>query len=143
MVVRKQKRSRKQRGKSSHGWGFSKRHRGKGHKGSSGHGKRGAHREGMFYSRGEEPLGKHGMQFKPRVFKLPVKTVSLEMIDRNVQSWGKKEGNMFEIDLTKLGYTKVLSDGKINHKLKIICHKFSESAKKKIEGAGGQAIQPK
>ena len=140
MVVRKSKRSRHQRGRTTGGWGFSKRHRGKGSRGGhgySGAGKRGAHRESFYHARGIEPLGKKGIQFKPRTFKVPEKTITIEEIDRNASKWGT------EVDLTKLGFTKVLGQGKLTHKLKVTCHQFSESAKKKIEEAGGQIVQPK
>jgi len=146
MVVRKAKRNRHQRGRTTGGWGFSKRHRGKGSRGGHGHsgtGKRGAHNESYYYSKGIEPLGKVGMQFKARTYKMPVKTISLEMVDKHAEAWGKKTQDIIEIDLTSKGFTKVLSNGTVNHKLKVICYQFSESAKKKIEEAGGQAVQPK
>jgi large subunit ribosomal protein L15 len=139
MVVRKNKKSRKQRGKTSHGWGFSKRHRGKGHKGTSGHGKRGAHRESMFHAQGIEPIGKHGILFKPRVIKIPVRAISLEELDRKIEQLGTKQGDFYLVDLTKHGYNKVLGDGKLTHKAKIICANFSEPAKAKIKKAGGEA----
>ncbi len=141
MVVRKQKRGRYQRGRRTGGWGFGKRHRGKGSRGGHGHsgiGKRGAHKVSFYTAHGGSiVLGKRGMQFKARTYKIPVKTISIEEIDRNAGKWGH------EIDLIKLGYTKVLGQGTLNHKLKIICHQFSESAKKKIEKAGGEAVMPK
>ena len=147
MVVRKAKRNRHQRGRRTCGWGFGKRHRGKGSRGGHGHsgaGKRGAHNVSFYTAHGGSiTLGKRGMQFKVRTYKQPVKIISIETIDAHMHEWGKKVGDVMELDLTKLGYTKVLSSGKLNHKLKIICQQFSESAKKKIEEAGGQAVQPK
>ncbi|MEM4248193.1 MAG: uL15m family ribosomal protein [Candidatus Nanoarchaeia archaeon] len=143
MVVRKQKKSRKQRGKTSHGWGFSKRHRGKGHQGTSGVGKRGAHRESTFHAQGFEPIGKYGMQFKPRVAKVPVKPISIEELDRRIEHLGTKQGDVFVVDLSKHGYNKVLGDGKLTHKVKVTCLSFSESAKEKIKKAGGEAAEAK
>lgn len=147
MVVRKAKRNRHQRGRTTGGWGFGKRHRGKGSRGGHGHsgaGKRGAHKVSFYTAHGGKiNLGKRGIQFKPRVYAIPVKVISLEGLDRNAKAWGTTSGGIIEVDLTKLGFTKVLSDGKLNHKLKVICHQFSEGAKKKIEGAGGQAVTPK
>ena len=35
---------------------------------------------------------------------------------------------------------KLLGDGELTKKLKVSAHRFSESAKEKIEKAGGQAI---
>jgi len=170
MVVRKQKRSRYQRGRRTGGWGFGKRHRGKGSRGGHGHsgaGKRGAHKVSFYTAHGGTiSLGKRGMQFKARTYKIPVKTISIEELDKMASRLEKKVnvGQVMEaakkfaeeqklgtlakeamciIDLSKEGYTKVLGQGKLNHKLKIICHQFSESAKKKIEKAGGEAVTPK
>jgi len=133
MVVRRQKKSRRQRGKTTYGWGFTKRHRGKGHKGTSGGGKRGAHRESSFYAKGIEPIGKHGIQFKPRVYKAPENLITIEELDKRFVN---------EVDLAKLGYTKVLGTGKLTHKIKVTCANFSDSAKEKIKAAGGEAIVP-
>jgi large subunit ribosomal protein L15 len=141
MVVRRQKKSRKQRGKTSHGWGFSKRHRGKGHKGSSGGGKRGAHRESTAHALGYEPIGKRGILFKPRVIKIPINPISIEELDRKIEQLGTKQGDIFIVDLAKHGYNKVLGKGKLTHKVKATCTSFSESAKRKIRAAGGEAIE--
>ena len=86
-------------------------------------------------------MGKRGIQFKPRTHQALTKTVSIETLDRNAKHWGKESQGILEVDLTKLGFTKVLSDGKLSHKLKVICHQFSEGAKKKIEAAGGSVIE--
>jgi large subunit ribosomal protein L15 len=45
-------------------------------------------------------------------------------------------------NLTRAGYDvlKILGNGELKKKLKISAHRFSESAKEKIEKAGGQAI---
>jgi len=45
-----------------------------------------------------------------------------------------------EIDVTALGYDKVLGAGKVNKAVTIKALSFTEGAKKKIESAGGKAI---
>src|SRR5512136_69417 len=110
MVVRRKKKSRKLRGSSTHGWGFGKRHRGKGNRGGHGHagvGKRGAHNETIYLSLGIEPLGKHGMSVKPRVVFQEYKAISLQGIEENLNNWQakkliEKSGDMYAIDLAKL-----------------------------------------
>ena len=52
-----------------------------------------------------------------------------------------KEGDAIVIDVTDLGYDKVLAKGNISKKLVIKSPKFSESAKFKIEEAGGEAVE--
>jgi large subunit ribosomal protein L15 len=46
-----------------------------------------------------------------------------------------------EVDLTKLGYGKVLGGGSLSKPLKIKAHLFSKKAKEKIQKAGGEAIE--
>jgi large subunit ribosomal protein L15 len=77
--------------------------------------------------------------FKPRVIKIPVRAISLEELDRKIEQLGTKQGDFYLVDLTKHGYNKVLGDGKLTHKAKIICANFSEPAKAKIKKAGGEA----
>ncbi len=45
-----------------------------------------------------------------------------------------------EIDLSKLGYGKLLGRGEIKQKLTVKVEKFSASAKEKLEKAGGKLI---
>lgn len=145
MVVRKQKKSRKLRGSTSHGWGFSKRHRGKGSRGGHGHagvGKRGAQKETFYLSKGIAPIGKVGISVKPRIVKIPVEAINLKEICEKLESWAsqktiEKNADVYAIDLSKLGYTKLLSDGKITKKLNIKCKSCSAKAKQKVESAGG------
>ena len=144
MVVRKRKRSRKQRGGTSHGWGFSKRHRGKGHKPyrGSGVGKRGAHRETIYLSKGIQPIGKHGMSVRPRRVVVPTILMNVKSIEERLDAFVKqgiaqKSGDSYSLDLTKLGFVKLLSDGQVSKKLSITCSSCSAKAKEKIVKAGG------
>ena len=51
------------------------------------------------------------------------------------------EGDAIVIDVTELGYDKVLAKGKISKTFKISAPKFSASAVEKIEEVGGEAIE--
>jgi len=145
MVVRKKKKSRKLRGSTSHGWGFSKRHRGKGSRGGHGFagvGKRGAQKETYYLSLGIEPIGKYGISVKPRCIKVLVKAINLKELCERLEFWIaqksiEKSADTYKIDLTKLGYTKLLADGKVTKKLNIKCKSCSAKAKQKVEAAGG------
>jgi ribosomal protein L15 len=44
---------------------------------------------------------------------------------------------MYTIDLMKLGYTKLLSDGHVSKRLNIKCKSCSVKAKQKVEAAKG------
>ncbi len=52
-----------------------------------------------------------------------------------------KEGDAIVIDVTDLGYDKVLGKGKITKTFKISAPQFSASAIEKIEEVGGEAIE--
>lgn len=132
------------RGSRTHGWGFGKRHRGKGHKPykGGGVGKRGAHRETYFLSKGLEPIGKHGISVLPRIVEDKVILFNLRDIQERLpeleqKKIAEKKADAYAVDLTKLGFVKVLSEGKITKKLNVICSSCSAKAKEKIEKAGG------
>ncbi|HKZ49752.1 MAG TPA: uL15m family ribosomal protein [Candidatus Nanoarchaeia archaeon] len=146
MPYRKKKRSRKHRGGRTHGWGFGKRHRGKGNKPyrAGGVGKRGAHRETFFSAHGGEPaIGKHGIQVKPRTTVVKGKVISLREMEEFMPKWlvekkaEKSSDGTIVLDLKKLGYTKLLSEGTVTRKMQITCASCSAKVKGKVEGAGG------
>ncbi len=128
------------RGARRHGWG--KHHRGKGNhggKGNAGRGKRAAHKKPSYRL---QPLGKYG-------FKNPNKTpaqvtISFRDIARKLPNWKtqklveEKNGMLF-IDLTKLGYTKLLGTGKLTTKMHLRIANASQKAIEKIKTMGGQA----
>jgi large subunit ribosomal protein L15 len=65
-------------------------------------------------------------------------------IDRFLEQGQAKEvGNRIELDLGKLGYTKLLGDGRIHRPVRITVEKCTEKAMQKIGQAGGEVIVPK
>ncbi|MEK6807760.1 MAG: uL15 family ribosomal protein [Nanoarchaeota archaeon] len=147
MVVKRAKKSKKFHGTRRHGYGFSKQHQGKGHrggKGNAGLGKRGQQRATLLYSKHIKHLGRIGAMVERRG-RTHEEAITLRDIDLRVEGWAsknlvKKEKDVFTIDIEALGYDKVVSSGKINHKIKVI-GAVSAEAKKKIEAAGGSAAQ--
>ncbi len=84
-------------------------------------------------------------------FKRPQKTiykfnpVNLDFLDEKLDELltkriAKKEKEKIVIDITELGYNKVLGKGRITKPVIIKAPKFSESATRKIEEAGGEAV---
>lgn len=67
----------------------------------------------------------------------------LEEQANNLIANGKasKDGDSIVIDVTELGYDKVLAKGKITKPFIISAHNFSSSAIEKIEELGGEAIE--
>jgi len=130
MVVRKRKKDTRQRGSYTHGWGSKKKHRGAGHRGGRGFagvGKRGASKKTKYLAVGIQPLGKSGM-IKIRN-KFDDKTINIGELE-------KKFPDQKEIDLTALGYDKLLGTGKLSKKINIKVSKISKRAKEKLEALG-------
>jgi large subunit ribosomal protein L15 len=132
MVVRKRRKMRKFRGKRSYGYGSHKKHRGGGSRG--GRGNAGMHKHKWSYTVKYEPnhFGKRGFK-RPIAAAKKVKAINLRHL--GALAAGKKK-----IDLTKLGYNKVLGAGRIQTAMEVVAEAFSKKAIEKIEAAGGKAV---
>jgi len=147
MVVYKRKKRVKLRGSKTHGWGAKKKHRGKGNKGGSGRagsGKRGDARKPSNW-KNLKYFGKYG--FKKKGLKENIKAINLSYLEDNFDNLISKkliteQGGFFFIDISKLGYNKLLSTGKITKKFKIQAKYASNKALEKIKKAGGEVIIP-
>ena len=130
MVVRRDKKSRKYRGKRNQGYGCHKKHRGSGSRGGSGDA--GMHKFKWSFTLNFDPghFGKHGFAPPKAVFK-NLKTINVDEIEALA-------GSKKKIDLGALGYDKVLGAGRISKQLEVIAPVFTKSAAKKIEAAGGK-----
>lgn len=141
MVVRRKKKNVKHRGHTTHGWGSRKKHRGagsRGGRGRAGTGKRAGHKKA-----GMAPcLGSRG--FLPRRSQISGKTVNLAyfnpiQIKKLIEEGkAKKEGDMVILDLSQLGYVKLLGTGTCAAKLKIKVALCSAGAAEKVKAAGGE-----
>ena len=131
MVVNNRKKNSRQRGSHTHGWGAMKKHRGAGNRGGrgrSGSGKRGeAQKPNLLWEKGKKAKGKVGFTSRTN----PISSISIKDLSKL-----KSENDVF--DLTKLGFDKLLSNGKVDKKLTIKVVKYSAKAKEKIEAAGGK-----
>lgn len=132
MVVRRGKKVRKFRGKRNYGYGSHKKHRGHGSRG--GRGLAGMHKQKWSYTVSKDPFhfGKRGFVRPAAVAK---KAINLRELQLEAFSAGKKK-----IDLSKLGYDKVLSSGRLSVALEVVAKAFSKKAVEKIEAAGGKAV---
>lgn len=144
MVVHRRKKVTKFRGSRTHGWGLV--HRGSGQKGgvgNAGSGKRADCKLPSFWSR---EFGKIG--FKSKGVKPEVKVINLKDIEEKLESWKKnglveeKQG-VFNVDLKKIGFTKLLSTGFVSKKIKVSVACASKSVGEKLAKAGGELIVQK
>ena len=79
-------------------------------------------------------------------FALTVASVNVSAIDAAFEDGSEVTPELMkEKNLAKQRYDvlKVLGDGEITKKLKISAHRFSKSAREKIEKAGGEVIELK
>ena len=143
MVINKRKKNSRQRASRTHGWGSKKKHRGAGNRGGRGNagtGKR-AHTMKPSLWKGEPYLGKFG--FKKKNIKVKFKPICIKKIEANLARWVSdksitEQAGTFSIDLPKLGYNKLLSNGQVNKKLKINVPYASSNAVEKIKEKGGE-----
>ena len=143
-MIRTKRKINKQRGSRSNGGGCTKKRRGAGNKG--GKGKAGMRKQHWTWTVIHDPdhFGKHGFKRPQKMIK-KINTVNLSYLEEHAEDLvarGKasKEGDAFVIDVTELGYDKVLAKGKITKAFKISAPQFSASAIEKIEELGGEAI---
>lgn len=138
MATRKRK-VRKLRGSRTMGWGQVGQHRKSGGKG--GHGNAGLHKHKWSWTVVYAPdhFGKEG--FKPRGRVNKVKAwISVGKLDELYQSRGAsgERDGLPVLDLSALGYEKLLGGGSVKGAYYVIVGSFTEGAKEKVEAAGGK-----
>lgn len=146
MVVKRSRKSNKHKGSRTHGWGLV--HRGSGQKGgvgNAGSGKKAA---------SKVPSAKGGLWKKQLMGKLgfihqgPVQdsaAINLRDLEDRLprliaDKHATEAGGVITIDLSKLGYAKVLSTGAVRRKWKITAEQASPNAAEKIKAAGGELV---
>jgi len=139
MTARRRKKSNRFRAKTTHGWGSKKKHRGAGNRGGrgmAGSGKRADQKKiSIIKEYNNQYFGKHGFVRQPKIKRL--KAINLGLINQKINLC-KKEGNYYVFDASK--YEKVLSNGTLTEKFKIIGNSFSKKALEKIKNLGSEAI---
>ncbi|MCW4006940.1 MAG: 50S ribosomal protein L15 [Candidatus Bathyarchaeota archaeon] len=125
--------TRKKRGSRTQGYGRIGQHR---DAGSRPYRKVGFHKHRWSYMLKKFPnyFGKHGFT-SPQSLKLKENVINLtKLCDIAAAS------SETEIDLTSMGYTKLLGTGNIKQPLTITVPQSSAKAKEKVEAAGGKVI---
>ena len=119
------------RGSRTHGYGRIGQHR---DAGSRGHRKVGRHKHLWSYVTTYEPdyFGKHGFT-SPQSLKRQENTINIKQLNQLTI-----ESN--QVNLTSLGYTKLLGTGKITKPLTVTVAACSKTAQEKIKKAGGQVV---
>ncbi|SFR93916.1 LSU ribosomal protein L15P [Halomicrobium zhouii] len=136
---------RRQRGSRTHGGGTHKNRRGAGHRGGRGNAGRDKHE---FHN--HEPLGKSGFK-RPQKVQEEVVEIDVRELDEDAtllaaEDLATVEGGAFHIDVRDVvddadtaDVVKVLGGGQVRNELVLTADDFSESAREKVEDAGGAA----
>lgn len=130
------------RGMGTHGRGARKKAKGSGHRGGrkmGGSGKRADHKKTLITKLyGNKYFGKQGITSRGTK---PDKRqrINLEQIENNLEKYGKKTKEGYEINLSKY---KILGKGEVKNKLIIKAKEASKSAIEKIKSKGGEIIFP-
>jgi len=134
---------KRQRGSRTHGGGSHKNRRGAGHRGGRGAAGRDKHE---FHQ--HEPLGKHGFTRPPKT-QDEVVTVDVRTLDEDApllaaDGLAEEAGDGYRIDARDVvedgheaDVVKVLGSGQVRGELTLVADDFSESAREKVEAAGG------
>ncbi len=143
MVVRRRKKLKKSRGRGT-GFGSHKKHRGGGSRG--GRGLAGLHKHKRMTAIRYMPdhFGKKGFKRPVKTIK-EAKTINLKDLDSRIEELLNekkitKTKDGIKINLTELGYDKLLGTGQVKHKLIIEAKYFSKNAIKKLENVKGKAV---
>ncbi len=142
MKIKKRDKRSRLRGRRRCGYGFGKKHRGKGSKGGkgmAGTGKKAGQKLTWVHAKMPDYFGKRG--FVSRVKRIP--SINIDEIVRGMEMFikegkAKKSAQGIEIDLSDF---KILGRGDLKERIIIKAKSFSSSAKEKIEKAGGSIQQ--
>lgn len=141
-MIRRKRKILKKRGYRTAGYGSQKKHRGGGSRG--GRGLAGLHKHKIMRMVKFMPdhFGKKGMRAQ---LYHDLKTISLKELDLKIEDLlkegkAKEEKEGVKVNLTELGYDKLLGSGKVKHKLIIEAKSFSKGAIKKLEEGNSKAI---
>ena len=143
MPVNRRKKNDRQRGHKTHGWGAKKKHRGKGHQGGAGMagtGKRADSKKPSIW-KNEHYFGKFG--FISKTPKVKINPVNISYIEQHLNKFLSnksitKENDFYVVELEKLGFNKLLGDGRVSMKFRINTPYASASAIEKVKEAGGE-----
>ncbi|MCK4550404.1 MAG: uL15 family ribosomal protein [Candidatus Aenigmarchaeota archaeon] len=146
MTTNRTKKVRKLRGSRTYGWGSPKKHRGAGSRGgvgNAGRGKKGQQAMSQVNNEKGSGIGSKGFTL-PAIVKKINNPINLSELEKNIEKYVKnkkavKEKDAVVIDVSALGFNKVLGAGAIKTKMILKAKSFSKIAEKKIKGAKGEA----
>ncbi len=142
---RRERKSRKLRGWRTHSWGRVGQHRSRGQRGGGGRVGLLKHKKSLLLklTNGElYPLiGKHGFYRPSREVKA-INVGDLSALADSLIRKGliKEEGGRYIIDLTQLGYGKLLGEGRLTRPIVVKVKAASAKAIRTVKEAGGEVL---
>ncbi len=143
-MARKHRKYRKKLGQRTCGKGSHKKNRGSGNRGGTG--RAGGWKSKWTYVVKYEPdrFGRHGFKLPDEV-KNVYSSINIGEIDERIDELlekgiAKEVEEGIEVDVSAMGFDKVLGGGKVTRALIVKAGMFSESAVRKIEESGGKAV---
>jgi len=129
---------RKTRGSRTQGYGRIGQHR---KTGSKGYRKAGRHKHLWSYvtTYAKDSFGKHGFT-SPQSLRRNESVINVSKLEELASKLSAQNEEQITIDLTSLGYAKLLGSGKIDKALTVKVSSCSKSAAEKIKKAGGQVL---
>ncbi|MGC9210335.1 MAG: uL15 family ribosomal protein [Acidilobus sp.] len=143
-IPRARKKVRKLRGRTrTMGWGRIGQHRKSGSRGGRGAAGMGKHKKSWMLKYAPHWLGKRG--FKNPTSRGEPKAIDLEELERLVKELAKGgqvkvENDTYVVNLSELGYEKLLGSGKVSIKVKVVVPEATQKAVEKIKAAGGEVV---
>ena len=135
-MPKRARKTRKYRGSRHCGWGQIGQHRASGHKG--GLGQSGLHKHHFIRMLMTDPKHFGHDSTHPPHPNLVRKWASVRDLDDIYAKFGKQEGGKKLINLTELGYDKLLGGGQTENAYVVKVEKFSASAEEKVKQSGGE-----
>ncbi|HSA98050.1 MAG TPA: uL15 family ribosomal protein [Candidatus Nitrosotenuis sp.] len=132
------RKTRKFRGSRTHGWGQIGQHRASGHKGGLGQSGLHKHLYSTLLKFDPDHFG-HDSTHPPHP-NIIKKWASVRDLDDLYAKHGKLEGNRKLIDLTGLGYDKLLGGGQVKNAYLVKVEQYTASAEDKIKKVGGEVL---
>lgn len=132
------RKTRKFRGSRTHGWGQIGQHRASGHKGGLGRSGLLKHLYSSMLKYDPDHFG-HDSTHPPHP-NIIKKWINVRDLDNLFAKFGTTQDNKKFLDLTKLGYDKLLGGGQVKNAYALKIEQFTTSAQEKVKQAGGEVI---
>jgi large subunit ribosomal protein L15 len=144
LVVRRDKRSRYYRGSRTHGYGRTGQHRKSGSRGGRGHVGYHKHKWSWTVKYAPDWYGRHGFTRHPSLVTV-FNTVNVGELDIRIKDLYEKgvasrEGDVFVIDLTRVGVNKLTGSGQVRNKMIIKVPFATRKAIEKVKAVGGNVL---